>query len=681
MIYPLKMKQKLKLTFLFIISTWLVFFAEAQPCTTLGQTPSTAFPVCGTTTFQQATVPICSTNNLYVPGCSGDGADYENKNPFFYKFTCYVSGTLGFVITPLANQEDYDWQLYDITGKNPDAIFTDRTIIVTGNWAGTYGATGASASGVNYIQCASDPNDNRPTFAKMPVLTAGHEYLLMISHFTNTQSGYTLSFGGGTAVITDPKVPGMLSAKPDCDGKLITLKVNKKIRCNSLTATGSEFRLAPAATVVTAAATSSCTNSFEFDELTLTLATALPNGTYDLIINNGTDANTLLDICGTGIATGEKVSFTYAAPQPIFADSIGKPACAPDSVKVYFPKKISCSSIAANGSDFSVTGPTPVTVISAGGNCINDKTDYVVVKFAAPINTRGNYLLTLKAGSDGTVLIDEFGQETPVHTLPFTTADTVSADFTYTEKLGCQRDTLTFTHNGANDVNFWSWTFNNSTPVTTQTHTIIFPATSSNNIQLLVSNGVCSDTAAVTIELDNEVKADFTMPSFICPEDKLELVNTSKGQIDNWKWNFDLIASSTLKDPLPVQFPTINREAYYTVKLVAFNNTLGCTDSMRRTLTVLDHCLIAVPTAFTPNNDGRNDFFRPHNALKADNYEFHVYNRWGQLIFQSKNWQEKWDGKLNGVLQPAAVYVWMLRYNDRTTKQPVFKKGTVTLIR
>jgi gliding motility-associated-like protein len=515
----------------------------------------------------------------------------------------------------------------------------------------------------------------------MPVLTAGHEYLLMISHFTNTQSGYTLSFGGGTAVITDPKVPGMLSAKPDCDGKLITLKVNKKMRCNSLTANGSEFRLAPAAAIVTAAATSSCTNSFEFDELTLTLATALPNGTYDLIIDNGTDANTLLDICGTGIATGEKVSFTYAAPQPIFADSIGKPTCAPDSVRVYFPKKISCSSIAPNGSDFSVTGPTPVTVISAGGNCINDKTDYVVVKFAAPIYTRGNYLLTLKAGSDGTVLIDECGQETPVHTLPFTTADTVSADFTYTAKLGCQRDTLTFAHNGANDVNFWSWTFNNSTPVATQTHTIIFPATSTNNIQLTVSNGICSDTASTTIVLDNEVKADFTMPSFICPEDKLEVTNSSKGQIDNWKWNFDMIASSTLKDPLPVQFPIINREAYYTVKLVVFNNTLGCTDSMRRTLTVLDHCLIAVPTAFTPNNDGRNDFFRPHNALKADNYDFRVYNRWGQLVFQTRNWQDKWDGKINGQAQPAGVYVWMLKYIHRDTKKEVFEKGTVTLIR
>src|SRR5258705_9393863 len=96
----------------------------AQPCSTLGQTPSTAFPVCGTTTFQQNNVPLCNTNSLYVPGCSGNGgADYANRNPFFYTFTCYTSGTLGFLITPNAANEDYDWQLYDITGHNPNDIF------------------------------------------------------------------------------------------------------------------------------------------------------------------------------------------------------------------------------------------------------------------------------------------------------------------------------------------------------------------------------------------------------------------------------------------------------------------------------------------------------------------------------------------------------------------------------
>ena len=71
-------------------------------------------------------------------------ATYENKNPFFYKFTCYTAGTLGFLITPIAANEDYDWQLYDITGRNPNDIFTVNSLVVTGNWAGTYGATGAS---------------------------------------------------------------------------------------------------------------------------------------------------------------------------------------------------------------------------------------------------------------------------------------------------------------------------------------------------------------------------------------------------------------------------------------------------------------------------------------------------------------------------------------------------------
>ena len=136
-----------------------------------------------------------------------------------------------------------------------------------------------------------------------------------------------------------------------------------------------------------------------------------------------------------------------------------------------------------------------------------------------------------------------------------------------------------------------------------------------------------------------------------------------------------------MEDPPPFLFPTILREAYYTVKLVVTNLTLGCSDSARKTLTVLDFCLIDVPTAFTPNNDGLNDYFHPHNAVKANNYEFKVYNRWGQLIFHSNNWRDKWDGKINGVLQPTAVYVWMLRYTHRDTKQPVFRKGTVTLIR
>jgi len=675
----------MRLSYKFILSLFVVFlYAEnslfAQACTTLGQTPSTAFPVCGTTVFTQASVPLCATNSLFVPGCSGDGANYENRNPFFYRFTCFVSGTLGFLITPLAANEDYDWQLYDITGRDPNEIFTNNSLVVTGNWAGTYGPTGASASGVPGIQCASDPTAGANTFATMPNLVQGHEYLLLISHFTNTQSGYNLSFGGGTAVITDPTEPHLQSAKPDCDGTKITVKLNKKVRCNSITLTGTEFSLLPAVTTVVAAVPDSCAFAFDFDEITLTLAAPLTNGNYQLVINNGTDANTLLDNCARAIPQNEQVPFTYAVPQPIFADSIGRVGCASDSIKIYFPKKISCASIAANGSDFSVSGPAPLTILSASGNCVDGKTEYVVVKFTTPVYTGGTYQLSLKAGNDGTILVDECGQEMPIQTLPFIAADTVNASFTYTAVYGCQRDTFLFSHNGAHNVNSWNWTFNTIT-ATTQNHIIIFPATSTNDIQLIVSNGVCKDTATTQVVLSNEVKASFTMPAIICPEDPLEVVNTSTGQISSWLWKYDVVGSSTVKDPPPFLFPTINREAYYTVKLLAYNSSLGCADSARKTLTVLDHCLIEVPSGFTPNNDGLNDFFQPHNALKADNYEFKVYNRWGQLVFQSRNWREKWDGKINGAYQTTGVFVWMLSYTHRDTGKQVFRKGTVTLIR
>ena len=203
--------------------------ALGQDCTTLGQTPKTAFPVCGTTTFEQNNVPICSTTSLYVPGCSGSGgANYANKNPFWYKFTCYTSGTLGFTITPKDLTDDYDWQLYDVTGLDPDEVFTNQNIIVSGNWAGNPGTTGTSANGSATIQCASSYTGNEPRFAKMPNIVAGHEYILLVSHYTDSQSGYSLSFGGGTAVITDPAEPHLQKATPSCDGGKIVVKLNKK---------------------------------------------------------------------------------------------------------------------------------------------------------------------------------------------------------------------------------------------------------------------------------------------------------------------------------------------------------------------------------------------------------------------------------------------------------------------
>jgi gliding motility-associated-like protein len=181
--------------------------------------------------------------------------------------------------------------------------------------------------------------------------------------------------------------------------------------------------------------------------------------------------------------------------------------------------------------------------------------------------------------------------------------------------------------------------------------------------------------------MDNRVSADFTMPLIICPEDLLKVENETTGLVDVWQWDFDAISNSSLEDPAPVQFPQNNIESYYNIRLIAHNNTLGCSDTAIKKLRVLNNCYIAVPTAFTPNGDGLNDYLYPNNAFKADNLKFSVFNRWGQLVFTTRNWQMKWDGKINGMPQGADIFVWYLEYTHRDTGQKVFQKGTTMLIR
>jgi gliding motility-associated-like protein len=87
-----------------------------------------------------------------------------------------------------------------------------------------------------------------------------------------------------------------------------------------------------------------------------------------------------------------------------------------------------------------------------------------------------------------------------------------------------------------------------------------------------------------------------------------------------------------------------------------------------------------VPTGFTPNGDGLNDYLYPLNAYEATDLTFSIYNQYGQRIYLTRDWTHKWDGSFNGHPQPTGVYVWMLQYKDLTGKT-LFFKGTTVLMR
>jgi gliding motility-associated-like protein len=152
------------------------------------------------------------------------------------------------------------------------------------------------------------------------------------------------------------------------------------------------------------------------------------------------------------------------------------------------------------------------------------------------------------------------------------------------------------------------------------------------------------------------------------------------GNITSWQWNFGNGSSSTQKNPEPFKYPFNSSEKTYVVTLKVTDET-GCTDSASRNIVVVGNCNIAVPSAFTPNRDGRNDELFPTNAFNANNLIFRVYNRFGQIVFQTKDWQKKWDGNVNGQPQPSGTYVWTLDYVLKTTGRPYSFKGTTQLIR
>lgn len=106
---------------------------------------------------------------------------------------------------------------------------------------------------------------------------------------------------------------------------------------------------------------------------------------------------------------------------------------------------------------------------------------------------------------------------------------------------------------------------------------------------------------------------------------------------------------------------------------------LGCRVSGTFTVVVLTDAVIAIPSGFTPNGDGLNDYFGPLGKVPGF-FRLQVYNRNGELIFRSSAPEQRWNGRIRGELQPPGVYIYQVEYTDmlqRTHRQ----KGTFVLIR
>ena len=117
-----------------------------------------------------------------------------------------------------------------------------------------------------------------------------------------------------------------------------------------------------------------------------------------------------------------------------------------------------------------------------------------------------------------------------------------------------------------------------------------------------------------------------------------------------------------------------------TIILLYVQNQYGCIDSISKTINTDAKINVWVPNSFTPNGDGRNDIFKVETNLELTNFNLYIYNRWGQVVFESTDINYGWDGKYMREYVKADVYVWILTYKNKYSNQLQRQQGSVSVI-
>lgn len=255
---------------------------------------------------------------------------------------------------------------------------------------------------------------------------------------------------------------------------------------------------------------------------------------------------------------------------------------------------------------------------------------------------------------------------------------------------GCVPVTTTFTNTGLTEPgNECIWYLSDGTILT-----------GCDNVAYTFNNPGCYD---VTLEVTspNGCSSSSTFEDYVCVQaypvayftfspNQPTTINTqvtfSNGSIgaSNYEWFFGDGATSNAVDPTHTYAEV---EETYEVTLVA-STSFGCTDTARSIINIVEELIFYVPNTFTPDGDEFNETFQPVFTSGFDPFDFHlmIFNRWGELIFESYDASIGWDGtyggKANGAdLVKDGTYVWKIEVKTKISDERKMFVGHVNVLK
>ncbi len=383
------------------------------------------------------------------------------------------------------------------------------------------------------------------------------------------------------------------------------------------------------------------------------------------------------------IAVGGQIPYTYAWT-PVQTPSIASAsALCPGNYTVTVTDANGCSATLTD----SIKNPPllvfSATSVNASCSSSNDASIDVTVSGGVPnysyqwsgaSNASTQDLNNITIGSYTQQITDANGCVRNI-TINISSTDSVIAD-AGADSSFCEAGP--FTLNGSNSfVNNGTITYSwaqipSPTVIGTNATQVVTPPNGTTDYQLTVSNGVCIDIDTISLTSLAVPTADAGVDVSIIIGQTATLGGNPTGPIGStFSWLPDSAFQSLLTDPNPVVAP--DKTVTYTVTVT--NGPCVNTDS----ITVIVLPAIVFPNGISPNGDGKNDFWIIDFIYMFPENEVEIYNRWGELLYAKKGYDNTWDGTYKGKPLPIGTYYYVIKLNDSHYAEPY--TGPITIFR
>jgi len=251
---------------------------------------------------------------------------------------------------------------------------------------------------------------------------------------------------------------------------------------------------------------------------------------------------------------------------------------------------------------------------------------------------------------------------------------------------GCQPLSVNFTNTSVVQGNtVYTWNLGDGTSSTSAADVPnVYEAAACYDVTLTAtSDGLCSATATIS-----DMICVYPVPeaAFVYSPQQVysdgPTVNFTNESINNDfnAWTFGDGGSSTSIEPEHT-YP-IGEVGSYEVMLIV-TTQFGCVDTAVKSVLVKDQLIYYVPNTFTPDSDENNPIFIPVMTAGMDENDYHleIYNRWGEMVFETNDIHEGWDGTFNGKMADTGTYIWKLSFGLIETDGKETAKGHVNLLR